>query len=92
MADFPTTARTSSNCVDMMGPRINNEIRASSVRLIDEAGEMLGVVAKSVAMDSAQKAGMDLAEVSPNAVPPVCKILDFGIYEHEFKKKKAGAK
>ena len=53
---------------------------------------MLGVVTKSEAMNLAQKAGMDLVEVSPNAEPPVCKILDFGKYKYELQKKKAEAK
>ena len=53
---------------------------------------MLGIVTKSEAMNLAQRAGMDLVEVSPNAEPPVCKILDFGKYKYELQKKKAEAK
>ena len=74
------------------GPRINQEIQAQSVRLIDEKGEMIGVVSRSDALKLAQNAGLDLVEVSPNAEPPVCKILDFGKYKYELQKKKAEAK
>ena len=74
------------------GPRVNNEIHVAKVRLIDEKGEMVGVLTKSEALKMAQEAGLDLVEVSPNAEPPVCKILDFGKYKYELQKKKAEAK
>ncbi len=57
------------------------------VRLIDENGEMLGVVDTSEARERAQDAGLDLVEVSPNADPPVCKILDYGKLKYEAQKK-----
>jgi translation initiation factor IF-3 len=60
--------------------------------LIDENGEMVGVLTKSEALQKAQNAGLDLVEVSPNADPPVCKILDYGKYKYEQQKKKAEAK
>jgi translation initiation factor IF-3 len=67
--------------------RANQEITASTVRLIDDNGEMLGVVPLSAALDKAQVAGLDLVEISPNAEPPVCKIMDFGRYKYQEKKK-----
>lgn len=60
--------------------------------MIDENGEMVGVLTKSEALQKAQNAGLDLVEVSPNADPPVCKILDYGKYKYEQQKKKAEAK
>lgn len=74
------------------GPRVNGEITSPKVRLIDENGEMLGVLTRFEAIQMAQKAGLDLVEVSPNAEPPVCKILDYGKYKYEQQKKKAEAK
>lgn len=74
------------------GPRVNKEIRAPQVRLVDENGEMVGVVSVEEALKRAQKAGIDLIEVSPNAEPPVCKILDSGKYKYEAQKRKAEAK
>ena len=69
------------------GPRINDEIRVPQVRLIDDAGEMLGVMSAREALIRAYDLGLDLVEISPNAVPPVCKILDYGKYKYEQQKK-----
>jgi translation initiation factor IF-3 len=69
------------------GPRINDEIRVPQVRLIDDAGEMIGVMSAREALIRAYDAGLDLVEISPNAVPPVCKILDYGKYKYEQQKK-----
>ncbi|HCI48237.1 MAG: translation initiation factor IF-3 [Alphaproteobacteria bacterium RIFCSPHIGHO2_01_FULL_41_14] len=74
------------------GPRINEEIRVESIRLIDEEGNMVGVVSVREGIERAQEAGLDLIEVSPNAEPPVCKILDYGKYKYELQKKKNEAK
>jgi translation initiation factor IF-3 len=74
------------------GPRVNQEITSPKVRLIDAQGEMLGVVSRSEALALAIQAGLDLVEVSPNAEPPVCKILDYGKFKYEQQKKKAEAK
>nr|WP_032113832.1 translation initiation factor IF-3 [Candidatus Paracaedibacter symbiosus] len=74
------------------GPRVNNEITAAKVRLINEAGDMIGVVTRLEGLKMAQEAGLDLVEVSPNAEPPVCKILDYGKYKYELQKKKGEAK
>lgn len=68
-------------------PRINREINSPTVRLVDQDGNMLGVVAMAEAVSLAEKAGLDLVEISPNAAPPVCKILDYGKYRYEAQKK-----
>ncbi|MBT4669332.1 MAG: translation initiation factor IF-3 [Candidatus Ruthia sp.] len=66
--------------------RINDNIRVSEVRLIDANGDQAGVVDISKAKEMAKDASMDLVEVSPNAEPPVCKIMDFGKFLYEQKK------
>jgi translation initiation factor IF-3 len=74
------------------GPRVNDEIRAQQVRLIDQDGEMQGVMTARDAWLRAQAVGLDLLEISPNADPPVVKILDFGKYKYEQQKKRNEAK
>ena len=74
------------------GPRVNEEIRVPQVRLIDEDGEMQGVMSTREALQRAFSVGMDLAEISPNADPPVAKILDYGKFKYEQQKKKNEAK
>jgi len=69
------------------GPRINDEIRVPQVRLIDQHGEMQGVMSAREELIRAYDVGLDLVEISPNAVPPVCKILDYGKYKYEQQKK-----
>ena len=69
------------------GPRVNEEIRAPQVRLIDQDGEMQGVMSAREALARAYDVGMDLLEISPNAEPPVCKITDFGKVKYEQQKK-----
>jgi len=69
------------------GPRVNEEIRVPQVRLIDANGEMAGVMSAREALHRAYDAGLDLVEISPNAVPPVVKILDYGKYKYEQQKK-----
>jgi translation initiation factor IF-3 len=69
------------------GPRVNEDIRVPQVRLIDQDGEMVGVMSARDALMRAYDAGLDLLEISPNAVPPVCKILDYGKYKYEQQKK-----
>jgi translation initiation factor IF-3 len=66
---------------------VNEDIRVPQVRLIDEEGEMIGVMSAREALLRAYDAGMDLLEISPNAVPPVCKITDYGKYKYEQQKK-----
>ena len=62
------------------------------MRLIDENGQMSGVVSRREALNRAVEAGLDLVEVSPNAEPPVCKILDYGKFKYEAQKKKNEAR
>jgi translation initiation factor IF-3 len=69
------------------GPRVNEEIRSPQVRLIDQDGEMLGVMSAREALIRAYDVGLDLLEISPNAEPPVVKILDYGKYKYEQQKK-----
>lgn len=72
--------------------RINDAIRAPRVRLIDEEGEMLGIMPARAALEKALEAGLDLVEISPNADPPVCKILDYGKFRYQEQKKRAEAR
>ena len=67
--------------------RINKDIRVREVRLIDSEGEQRGVIPTIDALEMAQKVGLDLVEVSPKAVPPVCKILDYGKFKFEQEKR-----
>ena len=72
--------------------RINELIEVTEVRLVDADGNMVGVVPLETALADADAAGLDLVEVSPNAEPPVCKILDYGKYKYEDQKRKAEAR
>src|ERR1700733_594513 len=72
--------------------RINERIRVSQVRLIDEKGNQVGVVPTQEALQMARERGLDLMEVSPQAQPPVCKICDYGKFKYEKKKKEHVAK
>lgn len=74
------------------GPRVNERIRGGDIRLIGANGENLGVVSPDRALGLAEDAGLDLVEISPNAVPPVCKIMDYGKYKYETQKKEAEAR
>ncbi|MBL6784790.1 MAG: translation initiation factor IF-3 [Rickettsiales bacterium] len=73
-------------------PKSNREISAQNVRLVDNDGQMLGVVPLNEAFSKAREANLDLVEISPNASPPVCKILDFGKYKYEMQKRAHEAK
>lgn len=74
------------------GPRVNEKIRGSDIRLIGADGENVGVVSPERAMAMAEEAGLDLVEISPNANPPVCKIMDFGKFKYETQKREAEAR
>jgi translation initiation factor IF-3 len=63
--------------------RLNGAIRAANVRVIDEDGSQLGVITRNEALRLAEERGLDLVEVSPNADPPVCKIVDWGKYNYQ---------
>lgn len=79
-----------------MRERINNQIRASELRVIDSENQNLGVLSIKDALELAQSKGLDLIEISPSANPPIAKIMDFGKYQYEaskkLKKAKAGAR
>ena len=68
--------------------RINHQIRAKELRVIGPEGENIGVISLSEALHQAQEAGLDLIEISPVAVPPVAKIMDYGKFEYEQNKKR----
>ena len=72
--------------------RINDRIRAREIRVIDENGEQLGILAPFEALRIARERGLDLVEVSPNAVPPVCRIQDYGRFLYEKEKSERAAK
>ena len=72
--------------------RVNERILAAEVRVIGAQGENVGVLPRLDAIARAKDAGLDLIEISPNAVPPVCKIADFGRYQYEEAKKEKVAK
>ncbi|MBI4702925.1 MAG: translation initiation factor IF-3 [Deltaproteobacteria bacterium] len=72
--------------------RINHRIRVPEVRVIDANGEMLGILKTPDALRIAREQAMDLVEINPKAVPPVCKILDFGKFKYDEKKKAREAK
>ncbi len=74
------------------GPRINERIKVPKVRLIGPDGDNHGVVDIETALKVAEQIGLDLVEISPNADPPVCKVLDFGKYKYELQKKASAAK
>lgn len=71
---------------------MNDRIRAPEIRLIGAEGENVGVVTPSRGMELADAAGLDLVEISPNAVPPVCKIMDFGKFKYEQQKRESEAR
>ncbi|MEE4236026.1 MAG: translation initiation factor IF-3 [Anderseniella sp.] len=69
------------------GPRVNDAITSNTVLVIDDEGEKRGVMKTEAALALAEEAGLDLVEVSPNAEPPVCKIMDYGKYKYQAQKK-----
>jgi len=89
----PNECRKKRNCYIVFttlrdsNVRINHAIRAKELRVIGADGGNLGVIPVSEAIKAAEEAGLDLIEISPNAVPPVAKIMDYGKYQYELKKK-----
>lgn len=67
--------------------KINGGIRAENVRLIDGENNKVGIVARQEAISRAREAGLDLVEVAPTSEPPVCKIMDYGKWQYEQKRK-----
>ncbi len=72
--------------------RVNRQIRAKEVRLIDETGQQIGIVPIGEALAIAEEKGLDLVEIAPQANPPVCKIMDYGKFKYELKKKEREAR
>jgi translation initiation factor IF-3 len=75
-----------------MKARINHQIKALELRVVTAEGENLGVISTEKALAEARTRGLDLIEISPNAVPPVAKIMDYGKYQYDEKKKGKVAK
>ena len=71
---------------------MNNRIRAKEVRVVGDAGEQLGVMTVPDALKRAEEAGLDLVEVAPTAVPPVCRIIDYSRYKYEQEKREKEAR
>ncbi|WP_246133083.1 translation initiation factor IF-3 [Paracoccus aurantiacus] len=91
----PTIARRPHNAPPPnrdAGPRVNERIRVAEIRLIGADGENVGVVSPARGLEMAQEAGLDLVEISPNATPPVCKIMDLGKFKYEQQKREAEAR
>jgi len=74
------------------GPRTNDRIRASEVQVIGSDGKNCGTISLKEAIELAREEGLDLVEISPNASPPVCKIIDIGKYKYDLQKKANKAK
>lgn len=71
---------------------INNQIKAKEVRLVDETGKQLGILPKEKALQKARERSLDLIQVTEKVEPPVCKLMDYGKYLYNLKKKEKGAK
>ncbi len=72
--------------------KINEEIRDKELRVIDENGEMIGIISREEALALAEERKLDLVNISPNAKPPVCKLLDYGKYRYDLQKREKEAK
>jgi translation initiation factor IF-3 len=72
--------------------RINERIRVREIRVIDDTGQQLGIMPPPQALALARTKGLDLVEISPTAMPPVCRIMDFGKYQYEQQKRARAAK
>ncbi len=83
---WPLCGTISNNTT--LDTRINHQIRAAEVRVIGPEGENIGVIPLSEAIAKAQEYGLDLIEISPNAVPPVAKIMEYGKFQYEQEKKR----
>lgn len=79
-------------CIIIKEQQINEEIRDKEIRLIGESGEQLGIMSAKQALELATVQELDLVKISPNAVPPVCKIMDYGKYKYESAKREKESK
>lgn len=73
--------------IDRKQNRVNDQIRISPIRVVDQDGEQLGVIATKDALAKAKDVGLDLVEVAPEAKPPVCRIMDYGKFKYEKSKR-----
>ena len=78
--------------ISKQGHQINEEIRDKEVRLVSDSGEQLGIMSAREALERAIEQNLDLVKISPNAVPPVCKIMDYGKYKFEQTKREKEAR
>ena len=78
--------------ISKQGHQINEEIRDKEVRLVSADGEQLGIMNAQEALSKAEEANLDLVKISPNAVPPVCKLMDYGKFKFEQTKREKEAK
>jgi len=85
--DYLELKRRKNNINSTSELRVNNEIRAKTVRLIDANGNQIGIVSRKEALELAEKSNLDLVEIAPAADPPVCKIIDYGKYKYSLDKK-----
>ena len=79
--------RPTANKDKEKGLRVNGQIRAAQIRVIDDEGKMIGVMTAAEGLKIAEERGFDLIEIAPTATPPTCKIMDYGKYKYELKKK-----
>ena len=78
--------------ISKQGHQLNEEIRDREIRLVGEDGEQLGIMSAREALDKAMDQGLDLVKISPSAVPPVCKLMDYGKYKFEQQKREKDAR
>jgi translation initiation factor IF-3 len=76
-----------ASAIERKQQRINDQIRISPVRVIGAEGDQLGVLTRDEALDKAREAGLDLVEVAPQEKPPVCRIMDYGKFKYQQKKR-----
>jgi len=81
--DPATSTRVIKTRLIQKNPRVNNQIKLSQIRLIDENGQNLGIVETDKALEIAREKGLDLIEIAPNVRPPVCRIMDYGKYQYQ---------
>ena len=79
--------RRPTTTVEPKSQRVNEQIRVSPIRVIADDGAQLGILRTEDAMQEARRAGLDLVEVAPNETPPVCRIMDYGKYKYQQKKR-----
>jgi translation initiation factor IF-3 len=92
MSNFPQGNNRNAPAPKGDEPRINQQIRAPQIRLIAANGDMIGLSTVQEGLRLANEAGLDLVEISPNAAPPVCKVMDYGKFKYEVQKKQQEAR